>query len=197
MELLEDNGSNRVSRNRDAHCSYERLIKVCALAAALVYGEAGMNMYYRFFIILVALTTLAGCASSGLTGTTYSRSDARKVQTVKYGTIESVTPVTIEGRTDGIVGTGSGAIIGGIAGSTVGGGKGRSIATVVGAVAGGLAGQAAEKKLTTKQGQELTIRLESTGDIISVVQEVENDQFFNPGDRIRLLQHGGNTRVTY
>lgn len=156
-----------------------------------------MTMQYRFFIILIILTTITGCTTSGLSGTTYSRTDARKVQTVKFGTIETVTPVVIEGKTDGIVGTGSGAVIGGIAGSTIGGGKGRSIATVVGAVAGGLAGQAAEKKLTTKQGQELTIRLEATGDIISVVQEVENDQFFKPGDRIRLLQHGGNTRVAY
>lgn len=156
-----------------------------------------MNMQHRFFIILIVLTTITACTTSGLSGTTYSRTDARKVQTVKYGTIESVTPVVIEGRTDGIVGAGSGAVVGGIAGSTVGGGKGRTIATVVGAVAGGLAGQAAEKKLTTKQGQELTIRLEATGDIISVVQEVENDQFFKTGDRIRLLQYGGNTRVTY
>ncbi|MCW8890557.1 MAG: glycine zipper 2TM domain-containing protein [Sedimenticola sp.] len=154
-------------------------------------------MPYRLFFVLAIVLLLTGCASSGLTGTTYTHSDARKVQTVKYGTIESVTPVVIEGRTDGIVGTGSGAIIGGIAGSTVGGGKGRSIATVVGAVAGGLAGQAAEKKLTTKQGQELTIRLEANGEIISVVQEVENEQYFKSGDRIRLLQHGGNTRVTY
>lgn len=156
-----------------------------------------MTMQYRFFIILIILTTITACTTSGLSGTTYSRTDARKVQTVKYGTIESVTPVVIEGRTDGIVGTGSGAVVGGIAGSTVGGGKGRTIAAVVGAVAGGLAGQAAEKKLTTKQGQELTIRLEATGDIISVVQEVENEQFFRPGDRIRLLQYGGNTRVAY
>lgn len=148
-------------------------------------------------VLAVALVTslLVGCTSS-LTGTSYSRSEARKVQTVEYGTIESVTPVVIEGRTDGIVGTGSGAVIGGLAGSTVGGGKGRSIATVVGAVAGGLAGQAAEKKVTTRQGQELTIRLQK-GRIISLVQEVENEQYFKPGDQVRVLKHGGTTRVSY
>ncbi len=147
-------------------------------------------------VTMIFMVALAGCTTSGLTGTTYSREEARKVQTVQYGTVESVTPVVIEGRTQGIVGTGSGALIGGLAGSTVGGGKGRSIATVVGAVAGGMAGQAAEKNLTTRQGQEITVRMES-GEVLSVVQEVENDQYFRPGDRIRLLKQGGITRVAY
>ncbi|WP_029134062.1 glycine zipper 2TM domain-containing protein [Sedimenticola selenatireducens] len=155
-----------------------------------------MKISLNLLIALAMTVALVGCTTSGLTGTTYTRDEARRVQTVKYGTVESVTPVVIEGRTDGIVGTGSGAVIGGIAGSTVGGGKGRSIATVVGAVAGGLAGQAAEKNLTTKQGQEITIRMES-GEILSVVQEVENDRYFHAGDRIRLLKQGGVTRVAY
>lgn len=155
-----------------------------------------MNKSINVLVALTMMGTLVGCTSSGLTGTTYTRDEARRVQTIKYGTVESVTPVVIEGRTDGIVGTGSGAVIGGIAGSTVGGGKGRTIATVVGAVAGGLAGQAAEKKLTTKQGQEITVRMES-GEVLSIVQEVENEQYFRPGERIRLLKLGGVTRVAY
>lgn len=154
-----------------------------------------MNRSGHIWIVLLIAGTLIGCTGS-LTGTTYSREEARRVQTVQYGTVEAVTPVVIEGRTQGIVGTGSGAVIGGLAGSTVGGGKGKSIATVVGAVAGGLAGQAAEKSLTTKQGQEITLRLES-GEILSVVQEVDDDQYFRPGDRIRLLKHSGVTRVAY
>ncbi|AKH21939.1 glycine zipper 2TM domain-containing protein [Sedimenticola thiotaurini] len=155
-----------------------------------------MSKSVNIFFALAMLGAVAGCTTSGLTGTTYSRDEARRVQTVKYGIVESVTPVVIEGRSDGIVGTGSGAIVGGLAGSTVGGGTGRSIATVVGAVAGGLAGQAAEKKLTTKQGQEITVRMES-GEVLSIVQEVQDGQYFNPGERIRLLKQGGVTRVAY
>jgi outer membrane lipoprotein SlyB len=34
-------------------------------------------------------------------------------------------------------------------------------------------------------------------EILSVIQEVENDQYFRPGDRIRLLRQGGVTRVAY
>ncbi len=154
-------------------------------------------IFSRKFVGVIATTLLiSGCASTGLTGTTYSRSEARQVQQVKYGTVISVTPVVIEGRNDGIVGTGAGAIIGGIAGSTVGGGKGSTIATVVGAVAGGMAGQAIEQNVTRKQGQEISVRL-NNGETYSIVQEVENQQFFRVGEQVRLLQRGGVTRVAY
>ncbi|MBS7325853.1 MAG: hypothetical protein KIG85_04430, partial [Thiopseudomonas sp.] len=80
--------------------------------------------------VLIALlgsaTLMTGCASN-LTGDTYSRTDARQVQTVRMGTIESLRPVRIEG-TKTPIGVGAGAAIGGIAGSTVGGGRGRAVA---------------------------------------------------------------------
>ena len=66
--------------------------------------------------------TLGGCASS-LTGDTYSRDEARAVQTVRYGTIESLRPVKIEG-TKTPIGAGAGAVVGGIGGSGLGGGRG-------------------------------------------------------------------------
>ncbi|NVK41773.1 MAG: glycine zipper 2TM domain-containing protein [Oceanospirillaceae bacterium] len=139
---------------------------------------------------------LAGCASPSLTGKTYSRDEARQVHYVRYGVVESVTPVVIEGRTDGIVGSGSGAIVGGIAGSNVGGGSGRAVGAVLGAVAGGVLGSKIEESATRKQGQEIMVRLDN-GETISLVQEVEGGQFFRPGERVRLLQSGGTTRVTY
>lgn len=39
---------------------------------------------------------LTGCQSS-LTGDSYSRDEARRVQTIRMGTIESLRPVKIEG----------------------------------------------------------------------------------------------------
>ncbi|WP_372739633.1 glycine zipper 2TM domain-containing protein [Neptunomonas sp.] len=139
---------------------------------------------------------LSGCSTPGLTGKTYTYSEARQVQTVRYATVLSATPVIIEGRKDGIVGTGAGAIVGGIAGSTLGGGKGSSIATVLGAVAGGAAGQAIEGNVTRKQGQEITVRL-SNNEILSIVQEVENGSYFRAGEQVRILNRGGVTRVVY
>jgi len=145
-------------------------------------------------VTLSAVTVLGGCAQQGLYGTSYSRSQVGQAQTVQYGTVESVTPVRIEGRTDGIVGSGTGAIVGGIAGNQIGGG--RTLATVVGAVAGGLVGQRVEQATTERQGQEITVRLDN-GSVMSVVQEVENGQFFRPGDRIRVLGQGRSLKVTY
>lgn len=143
---------------------------------------------------LLSVSLLAGCAGD-LSGSTYSRADARKVQYVQYGVIESATPVVIEGRKEG-VGTLAGAVVGGIAGSEVGGGKGSAIASVIGAVAGGVAGSKIEESATRAQGQELTIRMDS-GELISVVQEVSNNTFFRPGDQVRVLERNGQARVAY
>ncbi|MDO6562021.1 glycine zipper 2TM domain-containing protein [Amphritea sp. 1_MG-2023] len=137
---------------------------------------------------------LQGCASS-LSGDTYTRSEARKVQNVEYAWVDAVKPVVIEGRTDSPLGAGAGAIVGGIAGSTVGGGKGSTIASVVGAIAGGIVGQKVEESSTRKQGQELTVTLES-GRTISVVQEVDSEGFFRPGERVRVLRQGSTVRIT-
>ena len=149
----------------------------------------------KISIVLVAtlMLVLQGCASS-LSGDTYSRSEARKVQNVQYGWVDAVTPVVIEGRTDSPLGAGAGAVIGGIAGSEVGGGQGSRIAAVLGAVAGGIAGQKIEESATRKQGQEITVTLES-GQTISVVQEVDGSGFFQPGERVRVLRQGGTARV--
>ncbi|MCP4596646.1 glycine zipper 2TM domain-containing protein [Neptuniibacter sp.] len=143
---------------------------------------------------LLATMVLSGCASN-LSGTTYSRSEARQVQQVEYGIVQSAVPVVIEGTASG-VGAGTGAVVGGIAASNIGGGKGKSIATVVGAVAGGIAGKSAEEAMTRAQGQEITVQLNS-GRLISIVQEVGNGPMFAAGDRVRILSHGGTARVTY
>jgi outer membrane lipoprotein SlyB len=92
------------------------------------------------------------------------------------------------------VGTGAGAIIGGIGGSAVGQGRGSAVAAVVGAVAGGIAGQAIENNRSRVAGVELTVRLDN-GELRAIVQEVDGQQF-KPGDRVRLLSQGGVTRVS-
>jgi outer membrane lipoprotein SlyB len=139
----------------------------------------------------MALVILAGCASSNR-GDVYSRGEARKEQTVRLATVESVRPVQIEGtRTP--VGTVAGGAIGGIAGSGVGGGRGSAAAAVLGAVGGGLAGAAIEEGVTRKQGVEITVRLEN-GELRAIVQE-ETDKFV-AGQKVRLLTSGGVTRVS-
>ncbi len=142
---------------------------------------------------VAALTVgLTGCASS-LTGDSFSRGDARQVQTIRMGTIESLRPVRIEG-TKTPIGAGAGAAVGGIAGSTVGGGRGSAVAAVIGAVAGGLAGAAAEEGITRTQGVEITVR-EDDGALRAYVQAVDPNQVFRVGQRVRITTVNGQSRV--
>jgi outer membrane lipoprotein SlyB len=138
--------------------------------------------------------TLAGCQSS-LTGDSYSRDEARTVQTVRMGTIASLRPVKIEGSKTPI-GAGAGAVIGGVGGSTVGGGKGSIVAAVVGAVAGGLIGAAAEEGMTRTQGVEVTVR-EDDGSMRAYVQEVQPNEIFRVGERVRIMSVNGTSRVAH
>ncbi len=144
--------------------------------------------------LAVAALTVGGCASS-LTGDTYSRDEARAVQTVRLGTIESLRPVRIEG-TKTPIGAGAGAVVGGIGGSTIGGGRGSAVAAVIGAVAGGLLGAATEEGITRTQGVEITVR-EDDGNLRAYVQEVSEGQIFRVGDRVRILTVNGTSRVSH
>lgn len=135
---------------------------------------------------------IAACASSN-SGSVYSRDEARKVQTVKTGVVESVRQVKLEG-TKSPVGTIAGGAVGGIAGSSIGHGKGSAIAAVVGAVAGGLAGSAAEEAITRKDGVEITVKLDGGG-LIAIVQEA--DEVFKAGEKVRILESGGESRVSH
>jgi outer membrane lipoprotein SlyB len=138
--------------------------------------------------------TLTGCQSS-LTGDSYSRDEARAVQTVRMGTISALRPVKIEGSKTPI-GAGAGAIIGGVGGSSVGGGKGSIVMAVIGAVAGGLAGAAAEEGLTRTQGVEITVR-EDDGSMRAYVQEVQANEIFRVGERVRIMSVNGTSRVSH
>jgi len=145
--------------------------------------------------ISISLLTLGltGCVS-GLQGSTYSRSEARQVQEVEFGTILSTNPVVIEGKQSG-AGQLPGAIIGGVAGSSVGEGKGQQIFTILGAVGGAVVGSMIEEQATRTQGLELTIKMDS-GKTLSIVQEVDNVNVFREGQRVRVLTQGALARVS-
>lgn len=151
-----------------------------------------MKQVVALFALIGLLFLATGCQST-LTGESYSRSEARKAQTVQYGTIEYLRPVAIEG-TKTPVGAGAGAAVGGIAGSSVGSGKGAAVASVLGAVAGGVAGAAVEEQATKRQGVEITVRLDNNR-LIAVVQEVSPTVSYQVGDRVRVLTVNGTTRI--
>lgn len=137
---------------------------------------------------------LGACASSN-SGSVYSRDDARKVQTVKTGVVESVRSVKLEG-TKTPIGTAAGAAVGGIAGSSIGNGRGTdsALGAVIGAVVGGIAGSMAEEGITRKDALEITVKLDG-GSLIAIVQEA--DEEFRAGDKVRIVENGDTSRVTH
>ncbi|MHB1174627.1 MAG: outer membrane lipoprotein [Sulfuriferula sp.] len=150
-----------------------------------------MNIFKFAALALLAALILGGCAS-GLGSNDYSRNQARSVQQVQTGVVVDVRNVNIEG-TKTPIGAGAGAVVGGLAGSQLGRGNGSIAGAVLGAVAGGFAGSAVEEGVTRQKGLEITVRLDS-GRTIAVTQGA--DEYFRPGDRVRVLSEGSTTRVT-
>jgi outer membrane lipoprotein SlyB len=149
--------------------------------------------FSRILVVAVIATFLSACASSN-SGSVYSRDDARKVQTVKTGVVESVRSVKLEG-TKTPIGTVAGGAIGGIAGGSVGnGGRTSAVVAVIGAVAGALAGSAVEEGVTRKDAYEITVKLDG-GNMIAIVQEA--DEAFKAGDKVRIVENADTSRVTH
>lgn len=153
-----------------------------------------MNTSKLLATLMISALTLTGCAS-GLGSGDYERSQARAVQEVQMGVVQAIRNVKIEG-TKSPVGTIGGAAVGGIAGSQIGGGNGQIAGAVLGAVLGGLGGSALEEKMTSQNGVEITVKLDS-GRTIAITQAANVNEQFRIGDRVRVLSGGGTTRVTY
>ncbi len=153
-----------------------------------------MHLLHKLTLVALASSSvlLAGCPAS-TSGGAYTREQARQVQEVQFGTVDSVREITIEG-TKTPVGPAAGAVVGGVAGGTVGGGRGSAVGAVLGAVAGGLAGGAIEEGVTQSKGYEITVKLDN-GRFVAIAQKA--DEVFRPGDRVRVLTGGGVTRVTH
>jgi len=136
---------------------------------------------------------MSGCVRS-LAGDAYSREEAQHPITYRDATILEVRKVRLQGTNSGL-GVATGAALGGVAGSGVGAGRGAIVSAVVGAVAGGIVGAVAEEGYTRDDAWELTLRT-SNGENMVVVQEIGKDDKFAPGDKVRILQSNGKTRVS-
>ena len=139
---------------------------------------------------------LSSCAQDSLTGDTYSRGEAGRAQSISTGRITSIRDVKIEGENAG--GTLVGGLAGGLLGSNIGGGRASNTAGAVGgALLGGAVGSHAQQAMGSRNGIEITVRLDGGKGSVSVVQEVSPREQFSVGDRVRVLSNGGRTRVAY
>jgi outer membrane lipoprotein SlyB len=147
----------------------------------------------KIFVLIAAVVALtAGCATNERSASVYSGNQAQREQTVRLAVVEGVRDVIIDRGSQG-TGTAAGAVVGGVAGSGIGGRRDGYAGAVLGAVMGGVLGQAVEGSANRKAAVEITLRYEN-GDLRAIVQEAD-DQRFAAGDRVRVLQSGGITRV--
>lgn len=152
-------------------------------------------MIKRLIVVAIATVTLAGCANDSMSGDVYSASQAKQVQTVRYGTLVSVRPVKIQNQGgSNMIGTLGGAVLGGFLGNTIGGGSGRSLATAAGVVAGGVAGDQIGEAAGRTDGLELEIKTDQKENVV-VVQKLGTTKF-RPGQRVRMAQRGDTITVS-
>lgn len=129
----------------------------------------------------------------------YERNVAKPVNKVIFGEVETVRYITQqEIRRSEVSGweTLLGATVGGLVGNQFGGGSGKEVATAVGALAGAV--------ITQNQGRseyrieyklvELLINTEK-GQLINVIQDVDNNMLFNQADKVRILYFDDGVRV--
>lgn len=156
-----------------------------------------MNKLSNSFLLL-ALVMLAGCASDPERDVrTYDRDRVGAVQEVESGRIVSLTPVDIEGVEDtSKIGTVLGAVAGGLAGRQVGGGSGRDIMTVIGAAAGGYAGSRAGDDEARSDGVQIGLEMDD-GRQISIIQELDENERFEVGERVNVVFNGDRAEVTH
>jgi outer membrane lipoprotein SlyB len=143
----------------------------------------------RSFALLIALLIAfseAGC-------TTDPATPQAGEEAVRYGRIEQIDPVELEGDHQLGVGAIVGAAAGGILGSFIGHGTGADVAAVAGAIGGGFAGNAIQNRYVDKRaGQHVTVRL-SNGVAVAVTQPA--DANLQVGDRVRVDGSGMRARV--
>ncbi|HSH06591.1 MAG TPA: glycine zipper domain-containing protein [Burkholderiales bacterium] len=161
-------------------------------------------------LLLACVMLLAGCATNGSEEESTRTSEPapereartdpkpppsppRNEKTVRYGTVDSIRPVTLPGKDSG-AGALVGAVMGGIGGAEVGKGRGSAVGAVIGTVAGSLAGAAIEDQMTRREALEIIVELDNTGELRAITQETGAGTF-QRGERVRLVTGGGITRV--
>ena len=136
---------------------------------------------------MLILLLFSGCATD-ISSNSYSDDSVGEVAQTEAAVVVKVRTVKVGPDQLGKSHTGAvaGGVGGAIIGSQIGSGFGGALATVGLAGGGALVGAAAEKKLKTHKGLEITVKLNSGG-LRTVVQG--SDVSFVKGDRILLMTY--------
>lgn len=129
----------------------------------------------------------------------YQRNTARPVNEVVFGKVETVRYISqqdiVKSQHSGWE-TLLGAVVGGVIGHQFGDGRGKEVATAVGAIAGaGVARNHANQEYRIEYRLvEILIKTDK-GQLIDVIQDVDNQMLFERGDEVRILYFDDGVRV--
>ncbi len=127
-------------------------------------------------------------------GATYEpRSEARRVQPVRYATVLDVRAVSLREESTNYAASAVGGGLGGLLGTQVGKGNGQTAAQILLAAAGAYTANRIANR--TREGMEVIVKMDD-GRVLSIVQERDGLQFGN-GDRVRIVgsEYGNATRI--
>ena len=129
----------------------------------------------------------------------YNRNEARVVNKVVYGEVDSVRYITHQEMVQSTVNgweTLLGAAVGGLIGNQFSDGRGRELATAVGAIAGASVVHQQQNKTTSVNYKlvELLVKTEE-GQLVDIVQDLDSNMLFSRGDEVRILYFDNGVRV--
>ncbi|WP_295536753.1 glycine zipper 2TM domain-containing protein [uncultured Thioclava sp.] len=147
----------------------------------------------RFLLFLPPLLAVAACNPtpgpySGGPGPRPAPYASYQAETIEYGRIVSVQPVTMRRSSDGdrVVGTVAGGLVGAVIGHQFGSGTGKDLMTGAGAITGAIVGGNIASQGGTYTSSAWTVRLRNGG-TITVIQASNT---FRVGDRVSVVRNG-------
>lgn len=143
-------------------------------------------------LLAAILLVAAGCAAQRPAQPMISSTEGSTL--VEIGQVTNVRDVTIAGGQTQGIGSFVGGVLGGLAGSTIGGGYGRSAAVIGGGLAGGVAGHEIQKASAVRKVTEVSVRF-TDGSVR--IYNVEPEEPFRIGDKVKVITNNGITRITH
>ena len=145
-------------------------------------------MYFKIFFLIFISIILASCNTTNPTDV--KKTDTQKITSIKYGNIVSSLPVKVKGE-GSMIGTTTGALIGGLLGTQVcgkeliAGAKCEEIAIVYATIGGAALGYVTEALLGNHDGHQYIINVDDSDDDIAIVQGSET--LIKNGERVVII----------
>ena len=157
-------------------------------------------MYLKKIFLIFVSIILASCNTTNPTDV--KKTDTQKITSIKYGNIVSSLPVKVKGE-GSMIGTTTGALIGGLLGTQVcgkeliAGAKCEEIAIVYATIGGATLGYVTEALLGNHDGHQYIINVDDSDDDIAIIQGseslIKNEErvVIIFGKTIRVLPYSG------